>query len=564
MLRAGRAVLAARDGRPRLGDVAFIVYSAVLVAGVVGAPLIRFAVLGLIEPYAAGVVASASAGLAALFGALLVVVVTLGGGVRGPVVLRPAAVTFLAGSPLPRRWTLRRAFSSSAIVLGGLGVLVGGVLALSRVLLPGDRAVVSAGSAPGSGLLLAASGPASPHAAVLFLVGVVGFSLLLAVLWLHGQRGSRTAVVAAVVAAVTGVAGVFFPVVLMATPWGWSGLLWSLMVGGPEGILLANALSGVGTLPWSSGVSGSFAFVAGAAGAVWWPAAGSLAVGALSLLSVPRSLDAVHQGPLLEQSLRWQRFGFMVQSGDAAGAFGGLRTAPRRGRGHSLLMTGPFWLVVLRRTVLGARRTPARAIVGSSVLLACGAAVGVTASLPDGVRWMLAVPAAFLAYLAVGVWCDAVRHGVDSAGTPSLYGRGPLILVLTGAIAPLIAAFTFGAVGIAIGVLAGQVDASGVLGVWAWWALLAVWLVVLRVFDAAKGPLPIQLLMPVPTPVGDVSSGNVLLWQSDAVLLALLIGGVSTTLLPTAPLGAVALLSIALVVVACAAVFRVRKLSRPL
>ena len=82
-------------------------------------------------------------------------------------------------------------------------------------------------------------------------------------------------------------------------------------------------------------------------------------------------------------------------------------------------------------------------------------------------------------------------------------------------------------------------------------------------FDAAKGPLPILLLMPVPTPLGDASSLNVLLWQSDAILLALLVGGGLTALAPVAPGAAVVLLAVVLVIVAALGFARLRKLSRP-
>jgi len=49
--------------------------------------------------------------------------------------------------------------------------------------------------------------------------------------------------------------------------------------------------------------------------------------------------------------------------------------------------------------------------------------------------------------------------------------------------------------------------------------------VIVRVYDSAKGPLPVFLLTPVVTPAGDLSVLNVLLWQSDAVLLTLALGG---------------------------------------
>jgi len=556
--RASRAVLAARDGRPRIADIAYVAYAGLLVTLIVGAPLVRFAVLGLIEPDAAAVVSATRAGVASAVGALAVLVAVLGGRVRGPVVPRPAAVQFLAGSPLPRRLTLRRPFVASALALTGGGVLAGGVVGLSRLLLPGDGAIVAVGATSGAVVPIGLAGPAQPAAVVAFLLGVVGFCLLLAVVWLVGQRGSRRALrTIAIVAGVTGVLGLVSPALLLATPWGWLALLWSPLAGGVESLVIAGALSGNGGFGLF-GVSGGWFAAVGGAPVSWWPTVLLLLLGCLALVVVPRSLDALRSGPMLDQSQRWQRMGTLLQSGDAAGAMGGLRSVPTRGRRIPLAMTGPFPLVVLRRAVVGLRRTPGRAVLGSAVLFASGAAVGVALGLPDGVRWMLAVPAAFLAFLAVGVWCGAVRHGVDSAGTPSLYGRGPLALVLAGAIAPLGAAVVLGGLGAVLGGLGSQPGFA--LG---WWVVLAGWTVVLRVFDAAKGPLPITLLMPVPTPVGDVSSANVLLWQSDAVLLALLVGGGATALLPVAPGAAIIALLVMLALIGALAVARVRKLSRP-
>lgn len=564
ILRAGRAVLAARDGRPRVADVAFVVYAALLVALIVGAPLVRFAVLGLIEPDAAGVVAAVRPGAIALLSAIATIVVVLGGRTRGPVVPRPAAVQFLADSPLPRRLTLRRPFVASTLALAGLSVLVAGVVGLSRLLVPGERATVSVGVVADTASVIGMTGPTVPAAVVAFVIGAVGFSLLLAVAWLLGQHGSRRTVAAVVVVAgAGGVLGLLVPGMLLVSPWGWLGLLWSPVAGGIEAMVLGSALATgdwAGLSTWGGG--GWFASVG--VPVSWWPAVALVVLGAVSLLLVPRALDGLRSGPLLDQALRWQRVGMMLQSGDASGAVGGLRVSPTSGRRVPLRMTGPFWLVVLRRSIVGARRTPGRVTLGSLILAASGAAVGLSFGLPDGVRWMLAVPAAFVAYLAVGVWCDAVRHGVESAGTPTLYGRSPRSLVLAGAVAPLLAAVMIGGIGALLGVLAsaapGGMELLQPLG---WWPLLAVWIVVLRTFDAAKGPLPILLLMPVPTPFGDASSLNVLLWQSDAILLALLVGGGLTALAPVAPGAAVVLLVGVLVIVAALGFARLRKLSRP-
>src|SRR5699024_4803014 len=61
-----------------------------------------------------------------------------------------------------------------------------------------------------------------------------------------------------------------------------------------------------------------------------------------------------------------------------------------------------------------------------------------------------------------------------------------------------------------------------------------------RARDAAKGPMPLSLMTPIPTPQGDLSVLSVLVWQADALLLAVLAGAVLAGLLML--LGPVAML----------------------
>src|SRR5699024_12821792 len=58
--------------------------------------------------------------------------------------------------------------------------------------------------------------------------------------------------------------------------------------------------------------------------------------------------------------------------------------------------------------------------------------------------------------------------------------------------------------------------------------LLALVLVAARARDAAKGPMPLSLMTPIPTPQGDLSVLSVLVWQADALLLAMLAGAALT------------------------------------
>ena len=71
-----------------------------------------------------------------------------------------------------------------------------------------------------------------------------------------------------------------------------------------------------------------------------------------------------------------------------------------------------------------------------------------------------------------------------------------------------------------------------------------------RVRDAAKGPLPLSLMTPMPTAQGDLAVIPLLLWQGDAALLAMLAG---VTLAALGPLGSGWLLGAAALLTTAAA-----------
>lgn len=215
-------------------------------------------------------------------------------------------------------------------------------------------------------------------------------------------------------------------------------------------------------------------------------------------------------------------------------------------------------LTVFTRDSLAIVRFPARLAAGIIGLIAAGWLIGTCAAAPDGIRWAIALPGALLAYLAGGVRGDGLRDSSANATGSSLYGWAIGPRTLAHALAPLTATIVFGSTGV---LLAGSGHASGL-----WWVLLAVFTMIVRVYDGAKGPLPVLLLMPVVTPIGDLSVLNVLLWQSDAILFALAIGGGLSLAYFTSTSNTVAALiwlAVASIVVALFALRRIRALSRP-
>jgi hypothetical protein len=154
--------------------------------------------------------------------------------------------------------------------------------------------------------------------------------------------------------------------------------------------------------------------------------------------------------------------------------------------------------------------------------------------------------AGMLGYLSAGAFSDGVRAHADNIGAPPLFGIAAQPLALFHLILPLIASCVLmvaGAVG-ASGFVHSELQISVVTA-----SAFAVVMVALRGVSAVKGPLPITLLLPVPTPVGDVSILFALAWAFDGLLIALGIGmclalGVATSV--SSPVVYSALLLIAL------------------
>lgn len=516
-LRAARAVIAQRGGKQGTGDIAYLTYTVVLTAAIAVFPVVRLVVLGLATPSVQALSALPEVvGVVTLAGSILVAGALLLGPIRGPAIPRPFLAQFLLGSPIARRLGLRRPFFSSSFVLAFLFVSGVGILAIANK--------ISTSSADGTG---------DPQVVALVMVSALAFSILLSLAWLVGQTLPRWAIgtVAAFVLATGALAACssvppLTPLATLSstvTPWGW----------------LALSLQGLS-----------------ATSTIVWPTA-ALLLSLVSVASIPALLNSISTPKVLAQSLRWQTTGMLLTTGDASAAIGGFRPPPTRARHLRITFHGPMILAVFTRDALAIIRFPMRLTVGTVSIMAAGWLIGSAAAAPEDIRWAIALPGALLAYLAAGVWCDGLRNSSSNATASSLYGWAVGPRTLAHAVAPLIAVIVFGGAGV---LLAGNAQASAM-----WWVLLAVFTVIVRVYDSAKGPLPVLLLMPIVTPVGDLSVLNVLLWQSDAILLALAIGGGLSLAYFTGASGAVAaFISLVLisVVVALLALRRIRAIDR--
>jgi len=189
--------------------------------------------------------------------------------------------------------------------------------------------------------------------------------------------------------------------------------------------------------------------------------------------------------------------------------------------------------------MIGAVRTPLRPAAALIALATSGVGWQWFAQQQDGPRWVLALGAGLLALAALGAFADGFREAADTAGRPALYGRTPgqLLLLhlplplLAGAIVPPVAAMIAGS---------SLRDAAFV-------ATIGVVLVTVRAYDATKGPMPIELMMPVPTPAGDASAIGMWAWQTDALLWAGVLSfllSTSATAVPIALLWAVPIMAL--------------------
>jgi hypothetical protein len=390
------------------------------------------------------------------------------GGVRGPALLSPFFTVTLASNAGSRGRALRRPFARTGLVLVALVPALTGVLAWTLV--------------RGAGL--------PPTSATLLVVAAAGVALLGHALWLGAQAAdARTRRVLAGVLAALAVAVAVLPLPPLGPP-----------------AVVAIALLGIGVLA--------------------------------EVLAL-HALDSLRGTVLLEQALRWESAVGIATSADLAGAAGTFRSLPRAGRrlravaGGGVSRTARVVLYV-RRDLVCLLRTPERLVIGSLAALAAPAViVRATAALTAGADTVAPVPTIVLPlfavaagsvalYLAGGVFADGIRHAVATLGAPRLFGQGIGTQLAAHAVAPTVILLVLASGGaLVVGAMADvPTGAAAVLPV----ILLVPVIVLIRVRDAAKGPMPLRLATPIPTAQGDASVIPMLVWQADALLLSAVCG----------------------------------------
>ncbi|MDN6529090.1 MAG: hypothetical protein L0K67_08455 [Brevibacterium sp.] len=260
----------------------------------------------------------------------------------------------------------------------------------------------------------------------------------------------------------------------------------------------------------------------------------------------PFCLGRMRTETVLKHSALAEASSALTRTGDWSAASREYRLAPSRGRSSRVLPRRMS--AIIPRTPWGlwlsAWRAPQRAYLGI-FLIALGALLfGGGISLRDpaggspvdfGVLVIVLAAALSLIYWGFGSFSEGLEFAAETAGSVSVFRLSPgVLLARTGASYILLMLM----IGLPLTVLLGYLTigdltvlrptlgAATVLGL--------IQIATARIHSATKGPLPLQLTTPIPTPAGDISVLMILAWQVQAVVCGpvaaavLVIGSVTT------------------------------------
>lgn len=542
-LAAVRSVLRGRRGRPAGNDLAYGVYLAIMLTIIAVAPTVRAIVLGLAAAMGAtdgpwGSVVAGTGELAVLAAALTcaTALFVFGAAHTGPAHAKLPAIDLLHTAALSRSrlfaGPVSRALLGAALLAAGAGAV-----------LAGARAVHGGWATPG-GL--------TPELALALVLGGAALGLLTGVGMLLGQASRRVRA-----GIVTGLAVVFFVEAALRSLSAASGIDSSAMRGSVD--------------PWS--LVARVVLDPAAAGSLLGPLLVWFAVSLAAAVCAPRLAGRLRWAGLRDQALRWNTVSALAVTGDLRMASEQLGAPVRTGRRWrwwlrrampsraALRRVGPTALLALR-DLLGVARTPARSLAAFVGTLGAGSVIGaglVAAAgfRSPGVAAALGAIALVLVYAAIGPWCRGLRAAAETLGGMRLLPFSPAGLLLRHSVLPLLLTIPCTGASAAISAIPGGDPAAS----FASGAIAGLLGFGLRLLGALKGPLPQRLLAPVPTPAGDMSGINVMLWSFDGVVWALLIGAGCGALAAVAPLGALSAVGIALVLLGVGVSARLRSLS---
>lgn len=454
-------------GRARsTSEQAYLAYLVVMVGLVVGVPILRAVYFA--TSSGPGYTASQHVLFVNVACAATWVGAIAVGRERGPALYPPVLTHAFAGSPVPRL----RAFARPVVRAVVVGLLAGsGLGAFVMVSLAQHRSVDIADG-------------------VIFGAAVAAAAVIGVVLWLAGQAldSRHSAMLGGLIAAV-GLATTVSP----------TGAAWS-----PVGLVGA-------TYP----LGGSD------------PAA-SIALGVVALVGlgcVPPLVHRLRAADLMVQANRWDAAHALAMSMEFSAIGDSYRSLPRLGRRWFVVRPArSVALTIVKRDLLAPWRTPMRMLAGLCALAAAGALTAQAMAEPAMV-WLGAV-GGLLAYAGAGPLTDGIRHLAAMVRFSPLYGMTDSQVFAARLWAPSLVATVMTVAGSVPASIASEADPLHAL---AGAVLVGIGCVQVRIGDALKGPMPLALLTPSPTPMGDPSAITRLVWALDAVLLAMLTGVAAAT-----------------------------------
>ncbi|WP_445398901.1 hypothetical protein ACSMX9_00360 [Streptomyces sp. LE64] len=269
-----------------------------------------------------------------------------------------------------------------------------------------------------------------------------------------------------------------------------------------------------------------------------WLLAGALTLAAAALGRVAfRSLAALDLARLARESARASQARAYAWTGTLHHAFDLYRPEPRA-RTAVLVRADGRLRGHLARGAVRALRTPGRALAAAVFLPAGGAGAALGAAGPESGRaFALWAAGAICLYLGSGwvgeTWRDLREELTLAPLFGDRWGTAPARALVWPVVAVPVGAFPGAALALLVPPTAlptGPADT----------ALLVAGSVVValgaRFLREMKGDLPLELLLPVLTPLGDLSGLRVLRWQFDGVV-AVVLGIALLDLVPSAPAG---------------------------
>lgn len=466
-------------------DVGFIIYAVILLSVICLVPIIRLLFLSLVSSTASAVLASPVAERTAFAVAVIVCVAALWGGRFQGPATLPPFLTYALAGSEIPRLTTYRRPLSIA-ALCVLGMLIA-------------ASILVATSMWTTGIISALD-------AALVVVSWLCTAIVVFCLWVTSQTFPRASAVAASVLLAVGGCVLFVPGAWQAWP--------------------AEILS--------SGPGAAIALIAWAAFVV------------VGVCCIPRMLETQQFDDLLKRSIRLaqaQAQVFIMEFGQASSIY---REPPRLLRTMKAVRPSRHvWITIARSDLYASLRSPIRLLTSLVCVFGTGLLVGFGSSLGP-LAAPLGLGAGALSYMGVGPLADGLRHGAAQVSDLSLYGISDRFLISVHVIFPIFVSAVVATIGGLIGV---QLTSGSILQVLVSTVSLSVLTVASILMSALKGPMPVQFLASVPSPMGDPMVLTRAMWALDGLLTAIA-AGVAVSALSTAPVLMIVVAVIPLVLIA--------------